>query len=344
MRKLIKPQKLSPGDTVAAISLSGGRAGDADMLWRYELGKKRLEEVFGLRVIETPHALMGSGYLYEHPEHRAADLHWALENPEVKGIIANMGGDDSYRLLPYLDYGLIRSNPKIYMGFSDITTTCCCFAHAGVMSYYGPNLLTPIAQPGSLDGYTEAAMRRALFSGEVIGQVEPCPRFTPIEWRDLPESEINWQENTGYQVLQGSGKARGRLIGGCWGPLQQIMGTDIFPGRELWEGSILFIENMSPYNSTLAGLHGWRALAACGALDVCAGLITPVMNDEECQGLLKVLKHEVRREDLPVIAGVDFGHRTPMTVLPVGALAEIDCEEASFAILESGAAERGMDA
>lgn len=336
MKEFIKPERLRPGDTVATISISGGRAGDADMLWRYELGKKRLEDIFGLRVIETPHALMGSEYLYSHPEDRVADLHWALENPEVKGIITNMGGDDSYRLLPYLDYELIRSHPKIYMGFSDITTTCCCFAHAGVMNYYGPGILTPIAQPGRLDEYTENAMRKALFSGETIGRVEPCRRYTPIEWRDLPESDIPWQDNPGYQLIQGHGKVRGRLIGGCMGPLQQIMGTEVFPGRELWEGSIMFIENLSPYNSALAALHGWRALAAGGALDVCAGLITPAMGNEEREVLLKVLKHEVHREDLPVLSNVDFGHRTPMTVLPVGAMAEVDCDSLTFTILESG--------
>lgn len=336
MKELIKPERLRPGDTVATISISGGRAGDEDMLWRYELGKKRLEEEFGLRVVETPHALMGSRYIYEHPEKRAEDLHWALENPEIKGIIPNMGGDDSYRLLPYLDYELIRSHPKIYMGFSDITTTCCCFAHAGVMSYYGPSLLTPIAQPGSLDAYTKAAIERALFSGEAIGRVEPCGRFTPIEWQDKREEDILWQENPGYELIQGNGRVRGRLIGGCMGPLQQIMGTEVFPGRELWEGSILFMENLSPYNSALAALHGWRALAACGALESCAGIITPAMGNEDREVLLKVLKHEVHREDMPVLSGVDFGHRTPMTVLPVGAMAELDCEEKTFSILESG--------
>ena len=336
MKEFIKPERLRPGDTVATISISGGRAGDADMLWRYELGKKRLEDIFGLKVVETPHALMGSEYLYSHPEDRVADLHWALEDPEVKGIITNMGGDDSYRLLPYLDYELIRSHPKIYMGFSDITTTCCCFAHAGVMNYYGPGLLTPIAQPGRLDEYTENAMRKALFSGETIGRVEPCRRYTSIEWRDLPESDITWQDNPGYQLIQGHGKVCGRLIGGCMGPLQQIMGTEIFPGRELWEGSILFIENISPYNSALAALHGWRALVASGALDVCAGLITPMMPEEDRQVLQEVLKYEVHREDMPVLSNVDFGHRTPMTVLPIGAMAEVDCDSLTFTILESG--------
>ncbi len=338
MRTLIKPQRLRRGDTIAALSLSGGRAGDPDLLWRYQLGKKRLEEAFGLKVVETPHALRGSQYLYENPRARAEDLLWAMENPQVQGIIANMGGDDSYRLLRYIDPAVIRAHPKVLMGYSDITTAGMLFFYAGVMSYYGPNLLTPIAHPGRLDPYTKRAVERALFSGEVMGPIEPCARYTPIEWRNLPEEEIIWQENPGYQVLQGRGKVRGRLLGGCLGPLQQIMGTEIFPRKEEWQGSILFIENGTPYGSSLAGLHAWRALAATGALDECVGLATPAMSQEEQETLSRVLRCEVGREDLPVLVNVDFGHRTPMAVLPQGVLAEVDCDQAALTILESGTA------
>ena len=100
MKPLIVPKKLNPGDTVAFISLSGGRAGDPDMIKRYQNGKNRFEEIFGVKVVETPNALKGNTFIFEHPEKRAEDLHWALQNPEVKGIICNMGGDDSYRVLP----------------------------------------------------------------------------------------------------------------------------------------------------------------------------------------------------------------------------------------------------
>ena len=79
---------------------------------------------------------------------------WALKNTEVKGIIANMGGDDSYRVIPYVDLNLIHDNPKVFMGYSDIASWTTCFAVAGVVSYYGPNVLTPIAQPSSLADYT----------------------------------------------------------------------------------------------------------------------------------------------------------------------------------------------
>lgn len=336
MDNLIKPERLNKGDTIAVISISGGRAGDQDMLCRYETGKKRLKEIFDLHVIETPHALMGSEYLYKNPKSRADDLMWALKNPEVKAIIANMGGDDSYRLLPYIDYNIIHDHPKIMMGYSDITTTCMMFLHAGVMSYYGPNLLTPIAQPCSLDAYTKDAMIRTLFSNDIIGPILPCEQFTKIEWQDKRPEEINWNKNKGYRILQGRKKVSGRLIGGCSGPLRQIMGTNIYPDTKSWSDSILFFDAISPYGSPIAALHEWRALAASGIFNQAAGLIISEISEQEEQILLKVLREEVHREDLPVLVNVDFDHRTPMTILPVGAMAEIDCESSSFTILESG--------
>lgn len=105
---LIIPEKINKGDTVAFISLSGGRAGDEDMLKRYMLAKSGFEEEYGVKVVETPNALKGSDYLYKHPEVRWADLKWALTNQDIKAIICNQGGADSYRVLPYVDISVIN--------------------------------------------------------------------------------------------------------------------------------------------------------------------------------------------------------------------------------------------
>lgn len=336
MKQLIKPNKLNVGDTVATISISGGRAGDDDLLWRYLLGKKRLQNVFGINVIETPNALKGTDFLYKNPKARAEDLMWALKNPNIKGIIANMGGDDSARLLPYIDFDVIHDNPKVLMGYSDITTLTIYFAYAGVMSYYGANVLTPIAQPGSIDSYTEKSIHKTIFANEIIGEVLPCGKFTKIEWQDKRSEEIEWTTNTGYELIQGTGTVKGRLIGGSGGPLRQIMGTFVYPKESEWKDSIVFLEAYSPYNSVLAGLHELRALNASGVFCSAKGLITTNLNKEEKEMLLRFLKYEVEREDMPVLTNIDFGHRTPMTVLPVGAMAEINCEKQTFSILESG--------
>ncbi len=334
MEQLKVPKKLKKGDTIALISISGGRAGDKDMLYRYELGRKRLEAVRGVHIVTTPNALAGSKFLYEHPEARAEDLMWALQNQEIKGIICMMGGDDSYRVFPYVDIKAIQENPKVFMGYSDITSWMAVFAKAGVRAYYGPKLLTPIAQPGALDQYTKEAITRCLFSTEIIGDVLPCTKYTKIEWKQI--DQIVWTPNPGYKLVQGKGTVKGRIFGGCAGPLRQIMGTEFFPSRDFFQDCIIMLENGSPYGSPLAGLHELRALDAAGMFQYAAGILTGPLNEEEEKILVKFLKYEARREDIPVLSNVDFVHRTPMTVIPMGAMAEIDCECAAFKILEAG--------
>jgi muramoyltetrapeptide carboxypeptidase LdcA involved in peptidoglycan recycling len=334
MEKLIKPRKLQKGDTIATISISGGRAGDVDMLERYEIGKSRLKEIFGLNVIETPNAMKGSEYLYKYPKARVEDLMWALCNTKVKGVITNMGGDDSYRLLPYINYDIIRNNPKVMMGFSDISTLHNIFTYAGVSSFYGPSLLTPIAQPGKLDEYTKHWMNRVLFSSNVIGEIEPCKAWTYINWENNDE-KVQWTNNTGYKVINGRGKVQGRLLGGCCGPLQQIMGTKIFPSTEQWKDSIIFLEIGIPYSDEISGLHQVRAFAATGMFRQAKGLICTNLRDEEEAQLVKVICEEEGLVDFPILANLDFGHRTPMMVIPIGTLAELDCDNARFTILES---------
>lgn len=117
------------------------------------------------------------------------------------------------------------------MEYSDITTWMAVFAKAGIRAYYGPNLLMPIAQPGSLDNYTKEAITKCLFSTEMIGDVPACSEYTNIEWRNVSEGEINWVSNTGYRLVQGSGVVQGRIFGGCAGPLRQIMGTEFFQSQ-----------------------------------------------------------------------------------------------------------------
>lgn len=359
MKKLIIPSKLNEGDTIAFLSISSGRAGDEDMLPRYLLGKRRFEKIFHVKVVETPHALKGSKYIYEHPEKRAEDLMWALKEDSIKGIVCNLGGDDSYRVLPYIDPQVIHDHPKVFMGFSDIATWMAVFAYAGVRAYYGPSVLTPLAQPGKLDEYTEEAIRRTIFSNEIIGEIKPADKTTPIDWNTtytlkqglkevqcerFPETDaiedpndiIPWEQGTGYKVLQGSGKVRGNVIAVCGGPLWQIMGTKYFPGPDIWEDSIIALEHGSVYGSKIAGLHELRAFAAAGVFDKAKAVLTGPLDADNEETILQVMCKEVHRPDIVILENVDYIHRTPMTILPTGALMEIDCDAPKITILESG--------
>ena len=118
---MIKPKKLSAGDTVALVSLSSGMAGEDAIRWRTEQGIKRIEDVFGLKVKVMPHALKGIDYIYEHPEKRAEDLNEALRDPDIKAIICAIGGNETIRIQPFVDFDALKDNPKIFTGYSDTT-------------------------------------------------------------------------------------------------------------------------------------------------------------------------------------------------------------------------------
>ena len=344
MTSLIKPHKLSEGDTIATISLSGGAAGEVDLLQWHNLSKKRLQEDFKLNVVETLHSLKGRKYIYENPKSRAEDLMEALLNPEIRGIFLNQGGDDAIRILPYVDFKVIKNNPKIFLGFSDATTIHYMFYKAGISSFYGANSLTTLSEPVKLHSYTEKWIKKVLFDTSPIGNIEPAEYWTnePIDWKNGINEERKMIKNNGYELLQGKGKITGKLLGGCIGPLvYMVKGSCLFPEKEAWEGSIIFFDGMAAYSNPSSLTHMLRSLASTGIFKKANGIIFSNPVDykfyEECkQCLFKVIRDEEGLLDMPILYNLNFGHSTPITTIPFGAMAEIDCDNKTFSILESG--------
>ncbi|SIS75483.1 S66 family peptidase [Salimicrobium salexigens] len=340
---LIKPQKLKAGDKVATVSTSSGIAGDPDIRWRYDQGVKRLEEVFNLEVVPMPNSLKGSEYIYEHPEARAEDLMNAFKDESIKGIIANIGGDDSVRLLPYIDFDVIRDNPKVFMGYSDVTVSHLFCHKAGLSSFYGPAVLTDFAENVEMDPYTVNMLNRTLFSGEAIGNIPPAKEWTSehLEWEESNKNtRRTMQANSGYEVLQGSGIARGRLIGGCIDVLEMVKGTTLWPEKEAWKGGIIFFET-SEEKTPPEDIKRWlRNYATQGILQKAAGIVFGKPKDEAYYEEYKEVISRVMKEyglvDLPVLYNLNFGHTEPKFLLPYGAQAVINCSEKTFSILESG--------
>jgi len=343
MDKLIKPHRLKPGDKIATVSLSWGGAGEPDIRWRYEQGKRRMQEVFGLEVVEMPHTLQTADYVYAHPEKRAEDMMSAFANPDIKGIICCIGGDDSIRMLPYIDFQIIKNHPKIFMGYSDVTVPHLMCFKAGLSSYYGPSVLNDFAENIAMSDYTVRAIQKTLFSGEVIGKIPPSDTFCAqyLEWKDktinIAREFIN---NTPYELMQGNGTVRGRLIGGCLEVLNLLCGTPLFPEHSAFEEAILFLETSESHPPDWYIEDFLRKLGANGILAQLSGIFcgkprSGKLYEEYKVSIRKVLA-EYGRSDLPVLYNGSFGHNEPKTVLPYGALAEIDCQTCTFSILESG--------
>jgi muramoyltetrapeptide carboxypeptidase LdcA involved in peptidoglycan recycling len=346
---LVRPPMLRAGDRIAAVTPSWG--GPGLFPHRYEAGRRQLEAAFGVEVVPTRHALRDPAWVAANPRARAEDLLEAFADPAIKGIIATIGGEDSIRLLPYLDLGVIRSNPKVFLGYSDVTVGhLACYA-AGVGSFYGPTIMAGFGENGGLHAYMERAVRQTLFTAAPVGRLAPNEEGWTVEhldWGD-PANQSRRRALTpskGWRWLQGEGPVAGRLIGGCLEVLDWLRGTPVWPGRAAWDGAVIFLETSEEAPTPLAVTRMLRALAASGALERAAALlfgrpggdVPPEQFDAYDQAVLGVVRDELGRGDMPIVSEVDFGHTDPITVLPYGVLARVDPTAREVSLLEAAVA------
>lgn len=343
MLNLVKPQKLNLGDKVATVSLSWGGAGDTGFLWRYNLGKKRLQEQLGLKVVEMSNTLKGSDYLYNHPEKRAKDLMEAFADPSIKAIFSCIGGDESIRMLPYIDFDIIKNNPKIFMGYSDSTITHFMCIKANISSFYGASILAEFAENIKIFDYTAYWIKKVLFDDSPIGLIPAAIEWTGerIEWLEsntsIRKAMLN---NQGYEFLQGKGVVKGHLLGGCIEVMEMIKGTSLWPSKEIFKDAILFFETSEDMPDPNYIEYWLRNYGSQGILQNVKAIIfgKPYQEkyyDEYKDSIMKIIV-ELELFDLPIIYNMSFGHNQPMTCLPYGRIAEIDCKNNTFSILESG--------
>ncbi len=341
---LIKPPQLHPGDTVAVVSLSAGLAGI--MPGRYEAGKRQLADTFGFNVIDAPHATADPGWLHEHPEARAAALHWALENPEVHGIVSAIGGEDSIRLLPHLDRDLIRDHPKIFTGYSDTTVQHLVHRSAGVGSFYGMALLSTAAENGGMHPFTVDSFRRTVMSTEPVGELAPAEEWTEerLDWRDptLQEQRRRWLPNYGWLWFQGESPITGPVIGGCLEVLAMCLGTDIFPPLAAFDGAVLHLEVSEEKPPVPQVAHWLRNFTALGITERLGALVFSRPEDRSLRETLELYAAVQReladagRPDLPFVANLDYGHSSPMGLLPLGLRMTVDPQQRRLSIDEAG--------
>lgn len=342
--KMIKPKRLKKGDKIAIVSLSWGGLGDKDLIHKYEIAKKRLEEDFGLEVVCMPHALSGSEFVAQNPALRAKDFMDAFMDDSVAAIFSAIGGDDTIRTLPYIDFDIIRTHPKIFMGYSDTTVNHLMMYKAGVVSFYGPSVMCEFGEYVKMFDYTKKAVQDILFEEWEAYEILPSP-----EWTD---SQITWAEESintpyvmrkdehGYEVLNGRGKARGHLLGGCLDVFLMANGTEIWPELDAWHGAILFFETSEEKPAPDFLLWTLRNMAAQGILKVIRGIVVGKPKDETYYEEYKeVIKRVVAEEEglteLPILYNINIGHAKPIGILPYGIEAEIDCDEKKFRLLES---------
>jgi len=340
---MIKPEKLKKGDRIAIVSLSWGGLGDKEFIHKYYIAKERLESIFGLELVVMPSALKGSEFVYNHPELRAKDLMDAFEDKTIKAIFCAIGGNDSVRILPYIDYEIIKNNPKIFMGYSDTTVTHFVMNKAGVISYYGPSIMCEFGEYVKMFDYTREAVSNILFKDSTNYEVKSSNIWSNdfVSWKEenqnIAKKEL--EETHYYEILSGKGIVRGKLLGGCIDVFPMILGTEIWPKVDEWKHKILLIETSETKMAPDYLLYYLRNLGAQGILGTINGIIVGKPQGEEYyeeykEIYLKVLK-EFNCENLPILYNVNIGHAFPTGLLALGIEYEIDCDNKTVKFVES---------
>lgn len=342
----MKPQHLNKGDKIAIVSLSRGLLGMPFCKHELDIGIRRLKE-FGLEPVIMPNALKDLEYIEKHPEVRAADLKQAFMDDSIKAIITAIGGDDTYKTIPYLMddnefIEAVKNNPKIFTGFSDTTNNHLMLNRIGLSTFYGPCLMADIAElDNEMLPYTKTYFEK-YFMNETGYEITPSPVwYSNRENYDIEQvgkPRIMHKEMHGFETLNGSGVVTGKLYGGClesiYDAFTGAMFDDqpriyekykIFPTEEEWMEKVLFLETceLMPLPEELEKML--IELKNRKIFNLVKGIIIgKPMNEKYYEEYKDVYKKVFSDLETPILYNVNFGHSVPRCIIPYDAEATID--------------------
>ncbi|SMC21881.1 Muramoyltetrapeptide carboxypeptidase LdcA (peptidoglycan recycling) [Clostridium acidisoli DSM 12555] len=276
----------------------------------------------GLKISFSKNCEIIDGFSSSSIDERISDLHEAFSDRNVKGILTVIGGHNSNQLLKYIDYDLIKKNPKIVCGFSDITALAnAIYAKTGLVTYSGPHYSTFGMKKGI--EYTSEYFKKCLFENEDI-KLNASLKWSDDQWFLNQENRV-FHDNTGYKIIN-KGRAKGKIIGGNLCTLNLLQGTEFMPDLT---DSILFIEDdeltfKENFDRDLQSLIQQPNFNKVRAVIIGRFQIASEISEGD---LFKIIKSKSELEKLPVVYNVDFGHTTPHITFPIGGFAEVCAED-----------------
>ena len=331
---------------VAIISLSSGIIGETFVQFEVEIGLQRLKEL-GLNVKFTPHACRGIDYIREHPEKRAEDLLEAFRDPETDMILCAIGGDDTYRLLPYLfDSNELKAavTDKAFLGFSDTTLNHFMLHKAGVRTFYGQAFLPDLCEIGpQMHPYTRKYFEELITTGR-IREIVPSDVWYE-ERRCFSPDQVGTQTpshaNQGFELLQGNPVFSGKILGGCIDSLHDFFNGDryadmpalcekyhLFPNEQDWKGRILLLESSEEKPTPAKYRRTLEYLKETGVFNAVSGVLAGKPMDETYADEYKQLLTEViDKPDLPIVFNINVGHAMPRCIIPFGVNSVVDARK-----------------
>lgn len=329
--------------SIAIVSLSRGLLGEKFIEHETALGLRRLSQR-GLNVRFMPHACRGLDYVKEHPAERAADLLQALADPQIDMILCAIGGDDTYRLLPYLfEHGELAAAAmdKVFLGFSDTTVNHFMLHKVGMKSFYGQAFLPDVCELSKdMLPYTAHYFDTLLRTG-TIREVRPSDVWYE-ERSDFSADQLGTplraHPDHGFELLQGAPVFSGEILGGCLDTMYDFFSPEryadmpllcqrygLFPRKEEWAGKILLLETSEEKMPPQKYRRALTALKETGLFDVLSGvLVGKPMDEFYAQEYRRLLLEVIDRKELPIVFNVNVGHAQPRCILPFGVPATVD--------------------
>lgn len=311
----IVPPVLQKGDEIRVIAPSRGIkiiGQDARAIATRRFEEMGLKVSYGRHTTDDNWDMFGSSAI----DQRVDDLMEAFGDPKVKAVFTIIGGFNSNMLLPFLDYELIKKNPKIFCGFSDITALLNgIYAKTGLVTFSGPHFSSIGMLKGI--GYTLENLRKMLF-GPRCNEVTPSAEWSDDLWF-IDQEKRDFIPNEGYWLIRG-GMAEGTVIGGNLGTFNLLQGTPYRP--EFKENTIFFAEDC--FTSGVDDTVFLRELQSVAQQPDFGNVKALVIGRfQKASGMTRekmeyIIRSIPQLEGLPVLANVDFGHTTPLLTLPVG--------------------------
>lgn len=323
---------------MAVISPSAGLPGLFPL--PHELGLERLRKEYGLEPVEYP----ATRKMGATPRERADDIHAAFADPDVKAVMASIGGEDQITVLPLLDRELIRAHPKPFFGMSDNTNLLAYLYNTGIVGYHGATVMTALGRPGALDPHTAESLRAALFTSDAY-ELAPAERWGDVnrDWADPAtfDAEPETRPGTGWTWLNTDRLVEGRGWGGCL----EIVGWLLMADREIshdlsvYEGGVLFLETSEEMPSATEVFRTLRNMGERGLLQRFSALLMgrpktwsfehPNSPEEgaryaaeQREAVLRAMR--TYAPDALIVFDVDLGHTDPQLVIPYGGTIRVD--------------------
>ena len=328
---MILANKLNKCDTIGIFSPSSPATSTAQK--RYLRGKKYLESL-GFHIVEGKLTGKKDFYRSGSIQERADELNELIHNPNIKCIMAAIGGMNSNSILPYIDYEALKQNPKIIIGYSDVTALLLgIYAKTELITYYGPAIVASFGELPPFVDLTYGYFANVLMGESFTPYIVPKPKIWTDEYINWETQNISKRAYENKWVTLNGGKVKGRLIGGNLNTMQGIWGSEYMP--QIKDGDILLIEDSLKDAATIE--RSFSLLKLNGVFDKIGGLILGKHElFDDCgtgRKSYEILQEVAGIVDFPILAEFDCCHTHPMITMPIGCEVELDATEQTVTVL-----------